>query len=147
MTLPGFRSRCSTPFSCAAARPAQSLRAISTAFIGGQPADAAQQASQIFAIHVFHRKEHLAVDFAEIVNAADVGMRNLARDADFVAEARQSGFIAGHACGQKFERDRLLQRQVVGAVDLAHSAFAEQRDDAIALREQSPGRKPAFRVR
>ena len=112
--------------------------------VGGKAADPANQRRQILPVHVFHRKEHLAFDLAEIVNAADVGMRNLARDANFVAEARQSGFIAGDALGQKLERDWLLERQVVGAVDLAHSAFAEQRDDAIALREQRSGRKPAF---
>ena len=35
MTLAGLRSRCSTPWSCAAARPAQSWRAISSALSGG----------------------------------------------------------------------------------------------------------------
>ena len=63
-------------------------------FVGRQAADAAQQRSQVFAIHVLHRQVRLAVDFAEIVNAADIGVRDLARDADFVVEARQSGWIA-----------------------------------------------------
>ena len=43
MTLAGFRSRCRTPFSCAAASPAQSCRAISSALSRGEPADAPQQ--------------------------------------------------------------------------------------------------------
>ena len=57
--------------------------------IGGQPADAAQQRAEIFAIDVFHGKKRLAVDFADVVDAADIGMRDLARDAHFVVEARQ----------------------------------------------------------
>ena len=49
--------------------------------------DPAGQDAQVFAVDIFHRKIKLAVDLAQIVNAADVGMRHLARDADFVAEA------------------------------------------------------------
>jgi hypothetical protein len=35
------------------------------------------------------------------------------------------------------ESDGLHQRQVVGAIDLAHASFAQQRDYAIAARKQS----------
>ena len=46
-------------------------------FYFGQAADAAQQRSEILAIHVFHRQVRLAFDVAQIVNTAHVGMRNL----------------------------------------------------------------------
>ena len=58
--------------------------------VAGQPADAPQQRAQVFAIHVFHREEVQPFDFAEVVDAADVGMRDLPGDADLVAESRRA---------------------------------------------------------
>jgi len=65
-------------------------------------------------------------------------MGHLSSDADFAAEA----FIAGTA-RQKLERHRLPEQQVVSPVDLTHSAFAEQRNDAVAIDENLPGFKAA----
>ena len=56
---------------------------------GRQPSDASQQRRQVFAVHVLHREERLAVGFADVVDAAHVGVRHLPRDADFLAEPRQ----------------------------------------------------------
>src|ERR1043166_1641433 len=55
-------------------------------FVGGEAADAGEQAGEIFPIDVFHRDERHALDFADIVNAADVGVRDEARDADLAVE-------------------------------------------------------------
>ena len=49
-------------------------------FVLRQPPDAAEQRSQILAIDILHREERLAVHFADIVNAAHIGVRDLARD-------------------------------------------------------------------
>ncbi len=51
-------------------------------------------------------------------------MRNAPRDANFVTKALE-GFLVGGGLGQEFERDLLSQTQVIGAVDLAHSATAK----------------------
>ena len=112
--------------------------------VGRQAADAAQQRAEVFAIHVLHRQVRLAVHFAEIVNAADVGMRDLARDADFIVEARQRGWIARGHFGQELERDLLAQREIVRAIHFAHAAAAEQRDDAVAIGQQRTGQEAAF---
>ena len=56
---------------------------------------------EILAIHVLHRKERGAVHFADVVNAADVGMRDLARDAHFVVEASERVLVGGMA-GRNF---------------------------------------------
>ena len=144
MMLAGFRSRCRTPLACAAARPAQSWRAISTSLVLRKAADAPQQGRQVFAVDVLHGEESLAIDFAHVVDAANVGMRDAAGDADFVAKALEQTFVARGFVGQKLERDRLAERQIVGAVDFAHAAFAEQRDDAVAPGDQAPGKEPSF---
>ena len=94
ITLAGLRSRCSTPRSCAAASPAQSWRAMLERLVLWQPADAPQQRRQILAVHVLHREERVAVGFADVVDAADVRVRDLAREANLVVELREARRIA-----------------------------------------------------
>ena len=38
----------------------------------------------------------------------------------------------------------LAQGQIVGAIDFAHPAFAEQRDDAIAPRDEAAGKEASL---
>ncbi len=104
-----------------------------------QPADAAQQRRQILAVHVLHRQEPAAFVVAEIVETADVLVRHLAGDSELGVKLREAIAVGGDAGGQEFERDRLVERQVVGAVDLAHSAAAEQRHEAVASGDDRAG--------
>ena len=97
-----------------------------------QPADAAHQRSEIFAIHKFQGNEVQAVRFADVVNAAEVRMRQLARDADLVVKACHRARTRSGGFGQELERNLLVQLQVGRAIDLAHAALPEERDDAIA---------------
>ncbi len=55
----------------------------------GQPADAAQQRRQVLAVDVLHGQVVVAVDLADVVDAADVGVGDLAGDPDLVEEARE----------------------------------------------------------
>jgi hypothetical protein len=41
--------------------------------------------------------------------------------------------IALEVTREELERDRLTEPQIIGAVDLAHAAFAQPADDAIAI--------------
>ena len=134
MMLAGLRSRCSTP-SCAAARPAQIWRAISVAALP-EAADALQQPGQIFAVDQLHRQEHAAVVLADVVDAADVAVRHLARDAHLVVELGEPLRILGNGRRQELQRDGLAEPQILGTVDLAHAATADQPEDAVALGEQ-----------
>ena len=115
------------------------------------PSDAAQQRRQILAVDVFHREEAAAVGFAEVVEAADVLVRHLARRAQLVVELREVRRIAGDPFGQELQRDRLIERQIVGAIDFAHAAAAEQRDQPIAAGDDrsrcEAAAPPACRVR
>jgi hypothetical protein len=115
--------------------------------VGGQAANAPQERSEVFAIDILHRKIKLAVDFAEIVDAADIGVRDLARDANFIVKTGADGRIVRGNFRQKLERDFLAQREVVSAIDLAHTAAAKQRDNSIAIGEQRTGQEAALRQR
>jgi len=55
----------------------------------------------------FHREEMQAFDDSDIVNPANIGMRNLPRDAHFVAEARQRGLAGVGGLREELQRRRL----------------------------------------
>ena len=141
ITLAGFRSRCSTPRSCAAATPAHSCRAICDRLVRRHPAETPQRRRQVLAVDVLHRQEPAAVGVAQVVEPADVLVRHLARHAQLVVELREPGVARRHAVGQELQRDRLVERQVVGAVHLAHAAAAEQRHQPVAARDDGARRE------
>ncbi len=80
----------------------------------------------------------------DVVHAADVGMRDLPRRC---APPRRTGRAApcprDSAIGQKLQRHRLAQLQVIGPIDLSHAAAPEQADDPVALGQDCAGREPA----
>ena len=67
-------------------------------------------------------------------------MRHLPRDAQFGVKLGQPIGVGGDAGGQELQGHGLVERQIVGAVHLAHAAAAEHRDEAI-----SPGNYGARR--
>ena len=144
MMFCGLRSRWITPRSCAAVSPGAELARRLDGLVGGQPSDAQEQGSEVFAVHVLHGDERHAFDFADVVDAADVGMRHQARHADFAVEALQQALIARRLFGQELQGDGLSQRQVGGAIDLAHAAAAQQADDAVAPAEQGSRDEASF---
>jgi len=59
-------------------------------------------------------------------------MRDLPRDADLLAKAGQVAGVSRDALGQELQRDRMIQLEVIGAVNLAHAAAPQQTNDPIA---------------
>jgi hypothetical protein len=59
-------------------------------------------------------------------------MGDFASDPYFVTEALEEGFVVGRLFGKKFQGDGLTESKVIGAIDFAHAAPAEERDDAVA---------------
>jgi len=115
-------------------------------FVFRQPADPLQQPRQVFAIHIFHRKERHPFDFADIVYPADIGVRHLARHAHFAMEPFEQSLIPASFRRQELERHRLPQHQVRGAVNFAHPAASQQADDAVSPAQQCAGNEPSFVV-
>ena len=109
----------------------------------GEAADALEQRREILAVDVFHRQERVPIDFVDVVDAADVGVRHLTRHPHFGVELRQPRRIAVDVRRQELQRDRLTELQIVGAIDLAHAAAAEPPDDAVAAAEERAGLEAA----
>ena len=93
--------------------------------VGGKPADAAQQRSQILAVDVFHRQKEVSIAFAEIVDPAHVGMRNAPGHPHFIVKALERVGVVHDRVRQKLQRDLLAQRQIVGPVYFAHPAATQ----------------------
>jgi hypothetical protein len=71
-------------------------------------------------------------------------MRHLARHPDLGVELRQAGGVSIDVRRQKLEGDGLPQFQIVGAIDLTHTAAPEPTDDAIAAAENRAGIEAAM---
>ncbi len=98
----------------------------------GQAADAAQQRRQILAVDVFHRQVVVPLGFANVEHPTDVRVRHLARRPHLVEQELQRGGVGRQLVGQELQRHRLAELEIVGPVDLAHAAAAEQADDPVA---------------
>jgi hypothetical protein len=112
--------------------------------VGGEAADAGEEAGEVLAVHVLHGDKGRAFDFADVVDAADVGVGDEAGDADFAVEAFEEALVAAGFLGEEFEGDGLAEGEVGSAVDFAHAAAAEEGDDAVASAEEGAGDEAAF---
>jgi hypothetical protein len=84
-----------------------------------------------------------ALDVDDVVDPADVGMRDLAGQPDFGIETFAGNSVAREALRQKFQCDRLSELQVVRPIDLPHSPAAEETDHAIPVGEDGAGGEAA----
>ena len=142
MMLAGFRSRCTTSASCAATSPAATCRAIDRARGDRHPALAAQDAGKIRALDVRHRDVLDAVDLADVVDADDVPVRDLAGEQQLALEPPldllRGGRVRHGLRADDLDRDRDFQLLVPRLVDRSHAAGPEQADDVVAAAELLP---------
>ena len=87
MMLAGLRSRCTTPASCAASSPAATCRMILRASGTASLPLRFRSCRQVLAIEIRHRDVLDAADFAQIVDADDVPMGDLACEQQFLLES------------------------------------------------------------
>ncbi len=65
----------------------------------GRRAQPPQHVGQVLAVDVLHRQEDVPVDLADVVDAADVGMRDLARGAHLATDPLQCGRLGRQRFG------------------------------------------------
>src|SRR5262249_2209791 len=118
-------------FRMSSSKPGAELTGHVGGFVLWQTANTPQKRREVFAIHVLHGEERMAVNLADVINPADVGMRHAPRNSHLIAKAFDQALIARGFFRQKFERDGLSKCEIVGPIDLTHASFAEQGDDAV----------------
>src|SRR5579864_2279439 len=112
-------------------------------FVCGKPSDAADDGSKVFAINVLHREKRNAINIANIKNAANIGMRNLARNTHFGMKTGQSCGILRKGLRKKLDSHNLAKPQIFSAINLTHSTASSERNNAIAFGDDLSGNKAA----
>ncbi len=97
----------------------------------GQGAEALEDAVQVGALDQAHLQEHLPVDFAVVVDRHHVGFLQPAGDAGFALHALPKHRIAAEGFRHQLDRDGPLFDGVLGLVDFAHPATAQQPRQAV----------------
>ena len=97
--------------------------------------------TKIFAVDVLHGEKVLAVYLADVVNPADIRVRNLAGVTHLSMKTGERSGIILKGGGKKLEGYNIPEFKILSAVDLAHAAAAEQSDDPIPLDENRARRK------
>ena len=80
---------------------------------------------QRLAVEMRHDQVVRAIDAADVVDAADVGMVQGRDGASLALEAGPHIGIASDVARQDLDRDRAIEPRVAGPVDLAHAARAD----------------------
>ena len=105
----------------------------------------AQHLREVASLDVRHREVLDAVDFAEIVDAHDVLVRDLTREEQLTLEAAfhfaRRVRVGAHFRPNDFESDRDAQLGIPRLVDDAHAAGAKLPQDAVACPERRAGRE------
>ena len=99
--------------------------------------------SEVFTVDVLHRQEVAAVGLRDVEDPADIGMRDLERHPDFGQEPLKPFGVALDVAREEFERDSLTELEIIGAIDLAHAAAAEQAHHAVPAGENGAREEPA----
>ena len=128
LMLAGLRSRCTIPCSCAASSASAICRASASASVERhRPVGDALR--EVLALDQLHHDRADAVAVLQAVDRRDVGMVQRRQHLGFALEARQALGIGGERRRQDLDRHLALEPRVGGAIDLAHTAGAERRDD------------------
>jgi hypothetical protein len=83
----------------------------------------------------------LAVHLTDVINAADIRVRNLTSVPHLSMKPRESRGIILEGGGKKLESYNIPELEIFSAVDFAHAAATQGSDDPIPLNENSAGRE------
>src|SRR5438105_3652981 len=86
---------------------------------------------EIRSLDELHRDEQMAVNLAEIVNRDDVRMLERSRCLRFAEESLAESRVLRDALAHHLDGDGTIEHRVHGAIDDAHGAFSDLRDDLV----------------
>jgi hypothetical protein len=98
-----------------------------------KPAGLVQQLVERLAFDPLHGEKEESFTLADVVDAADVGVRDLARDPHLAAKTLDQLGLAAQVGTDQLERHRAVERGVDRLVDHAHAALTDALDDREAF--------------
>ena len=125
--------------------PARDLDAVLDRLAHGQRARR-EPLAQRLALEQLHDDEQLAVVDARVEDADDVRMRERGDGLRFALEPRPPIGVGGERGRQDLDRHVTLEPRVPGAIDLAHSAFANRREDFVGAQTGGGGERHRARL-
>src|ERR1017187_5330216 len=104
---------------------------------------------EILAVDVLHGEKVLPVHLADVVNATDIRVRNLAGITYLSMKSFESRRVVLERGGKKLEGYNIPELEIFSAVDLAHAAAPQQSNDPVSFDENSARRESptSWRVR
>ena len=90
-----------------------------------------QPCRQRLSLQIRHDDEMRAVEFADVVDPADVRMIERGHGAGLPLEAAAQIWVEGDVGPEHFDRDGPIETGIAGAIDLTHSTRAERRSDFV----------------
>ena len=93
------------------------------------------QRAEIAPFDELHGDELDAFGIAQIEDAHDILVRDLAGEQEFLLEAGENGRVGGELGADEFESNGAVEFAVAGFVDGSHAAFAQQVQDFVAAAE------------
>jgi hypothetical protein len=92
---------------------------------------------EVFTFDISHGDESGPLGFAQVVNAQNIFVGNLAGEQQFLTETLGNGGIGSQRRADKLESDHAVQVTVIGAVNCPHATFAQQAFHFIARKSTS----------
>ena len=130
VTLSGFRSRCTMPARCALSSASASCGADLQHFVEREwPLGACEAFAERLAVEQLHHELVGPLVVRDVMHDADVRVREGGESARFTLEAGAGRGVGRHVCGQDLDRHCTREAGVTCAIDLAHAAGTEGRDD------------------
>ena len=99
---------------------------------------AAQDGPQILAVDVLHADETNPIRFAQVKNADDIFMRDVARENELLLEAQQDRGVRRQFRTNHLQRDQTIQFTVARFVDGTHAALSQDAQNFVASAEEHP---------
>ena len=131
MRFDGLMSRWTMPRACAARHRVGEVDHVVELLLQLERRADLDHAVEGVALDVLHRDERLAGVLAGVVDADDVGVGQLAGDADFPLEPLARVHVVAEA--EQLDGDVAADDGVAGEVDDAHAASAQAANDLVAL--------------
>jgi hypothetical protein len=87
-----------------------------------------------------------SLDLPYVIDSADVWVSDLTGYSGLIVEAGERLWVEGDGFWEELESDGLVELEVIGLIDLAHSALADEGDNSVTTGEQGARDETAIKA-